>query len=386
MAERRFPWSWVLSLGALVLVGALVWMYLHAMHGLVQGYYLAEYRAAPLGEADLGQPPPAHRLGDVPWLSEQADLSPSVSLRMLAAQQGRAEPRSTLDFLLGSTWGASPIPGRTGFWPGQDAEVGFLRAAPALGFTRRYLTTDRSEDFLRALRTFLSRGRAVRVMLDRALLLDRSGLEPHSLVLVGYDAAGFEYYEPTCEDHTRCQAGEQVPGSTGLTVKTDRLLMAVESQSLALQYPWKYQLMVLEPAAAGSAGPTREALLVANARALLGLPIGQGPSLGAELVTDTAKALERHGDGVVSPELVAGVRLAAVARRDDAEALAELFPGRADLVAASERLDEASKAYGRAASALQAKQPEVTLALEALLAGANADRAAGEAMLRSTPP
>lgn len=376
MAERKVPWTLVVSAVALLLCGALVAGYLRGMRGLVQAYYLAEYHAAPLAPGDLGQPPPAHRLGDVPWLAEGLAPPASGCLRMLAAQRGRLEPRSTLDFLMGTSWGASPIPGRTGFVPGQDPEVGFQRAAPQLGFTRRYLTTDGAEDFTRALRTFLAGGRAVRVALDRAYLLERSGLEVHGVVLVGYDAEGFEYYDPVCAEPTRCQPGERPPGAPGLRVSAERLLGAAASLSLALQYPWKYQLLVLEPAALA---PALEATLTANARALVGRT-GDGPSVGSVLVADTARALGTHGDGVVTPELVQGLALASAVRLTDVEALEALFPGRPGLEPALAALRQASEAYGRTRALLDRK--ELTQAVGALQAAAAADRAAGDALLK----
>jgi hypothetical protein len=377
MAARRVPWVLLLSVAALVATGALVAGYLAAMRGLVQGYYRAEYHPQALAPADLAPPPPPRaRLADVPWLSEADAADASVALRMLAAQQGRLEPRATLDFLLGATWGATPIPGRTGFLPGQDPEPGLLRAAPALGFTRRYLTSDRAEDFLLALRVQLARGRAVRVVVDRAHLLDRSGLDVRSLVLVGHDETSFEYYEPACDEPGRCEPGERPPGAPGLRVTAARLLLAVESLALGLQLPWTYQLLVLEPAGPGA--PGLERALRVNAEALVGGAAG-GPAVGAALVLETARALERHGDGVVSPELRRGLRLAAAARADDARALGVLFPGRAGLEPAFEGLGRAAASYRRALAALEAK--DLPAAAEALHAGAAADREAGQVLL-----
>ncbi len=375
MAQRRFPWKVVVASAAVLLVVAGIGAYLVAMRGFVHAYYLAEYQLTPLTNAELGEPPARFRLTDVPWLSEPAPLCQSVSLRMLAAQQGRVEDRSTLDFLMGFTWGASPIPRRSGFFPGQDPEPGFLRAAPHLGFTRRYLTTDSAEDFVKGLKTFLSKGRAVRVALDRSMALDERGLTPHSVVLIGYDENGFEYYEPTCDDVKRCQPGEQPEGSAGLTLSTERLLLAEESQSLAFQYPWKYQLLVLDK---GPIVPSLETAVQRNARALIGAK-GQGPSSGSVAVGETAKAIEQHGQDVVTPELLRGVRLAAQVRREGAATLLALFPGRAALGQASDLLRDASSGYTAASHALEAK--DLTEGAAALRKAAKADLEAGEAML-----
>ena len=154
MSSRAFPWKMVLVGGAVALLVVAIGGYQYVIRSFIQAYYTSEYRPEALTAAELGQPPATHRLTDVPWLSETPALCQSISLRMLAAQQGRVESRPTIDFMMGFTWGATAIPRRTGFFPGQDPEVGFLRAAPYLGFTRRYLTTDNSRNsFILALIT-----------------------------------------------------------------------------------------------------------------------------------------------------------------------------------------------------------------------------------------
>lgn len=377
MPSRPFPWKVVLLGSAVVLLVAAIVGYQAVIRSFIHAYYEAEYRPEALKEAELGQPPASHRLNDVPWLSETPALCQSISLRMLAAQQGRLEPRSTIDFLMGFTWGATAIPRRTGFFPGQDPEVGFLRAAPYLGFTRRYLTTDSADDFVRAVKTLLSKGRAVRVAVDRSLLLDDRGVVPHSLVLIGYDAEGFEYYEPTCDDPKRCAAMERAPGQPGLKVMTDKLLLAAESQALVFQYPWRYQLLVLEPSSAPV--PDVSTLLEVNGRALVGRK-NAGPSTGSVAVTDTANAIERHGKDVVTPELLRGLKVAALVRRDDSVALSSLFAARSELAPAAELLDDAAKQYGLALSALEAN--ELEKGAEALKQAAGLDQKAGALMLR----
>ncbi|MBM4779098.1 MAG: BtrH N-terminal domain-containing protein [Archangiaceae bacterium] len=376
MSQRAFPWKAIVIGGATLAVVGLIGGYLWVMRSVVQAYYLAEYAPQPLTEADLGQAPPTHRLADVVWSSEQQPLAFSHALLMQAAQQGRVEQRSSIDFFGGFTWGATAIPRRTGFFPGQDAEVATRRAATMLGFERRYLTTDSSDDFVHALKTFLSKGRAVRVAVDRALLLDQRGSVPHAIVLVGYDDSSFEYYEPTCDDEKRCKAGTAAAGSPGLKVTNSQLLIAAESLSLVYQYPWKYQLVVLEPSA--GATPELTTLLTMNGRALVGLKT-QGPSLGSVLVEDTAKAIQRHGDDVVTPELLRGVRLAGQVRAENALALTTLFASKPELAPAAEALDAASKRYASAATLLEVKHLEQ--GVPELIEAAKLDRAAGDVLV-----
>ncbi len=384
MASRSFPWKGVaIGLGLLALIGLLAGYQL-VMRGFIQAYYRAEYAPEPLDDRPLPQPPPSFRLRDVPWLSEALPLCQSQSLRMLAAQQGRLEPRRTVDFVMGFTWGASAIPRRTGFFPGQDPEVGFRLGAPVLGFQRRYFTTDDSERFLAAVRMAISQGRAVRVALDRAILVEGRGIVPHSVVLVGYDEGGFEYYEPTCDAPGRCLPGDKPAGTPGLRVATATLLTALESHALAFQYPWRYQLVVLEPGPIVS-GSALEDRLALNARALIG-GSGPGPSAGAQAVLDTASAIERHGKDVVTPELLRGLTVAAQVRGDDALALEELFAGRAELAGAAQALRRASEHYATALRALSSTPPDVEQGAAVLKLAAEADRAAGRAILDASIP
>lgn len=249
-----------------------------------------------------------------------------------------------------------------------------------LGFQRRYWVTDDQATFLAELKSQLARGRAVRVALDRSILLSQREAVPHSVVLVGYDDAGFEYLDPTCEEATRCLAGDRAPGTAGLRVTNELLFTAVESQALVFQYPWTYQLVVLEPIE--GAKPDPASLLAENARALIGLKT-RGPSTGSVAVSDTANALERHGDSVLKPALVRGVRLAAQVRRENAETLVAMFPQRPTLARAAELLDSSAKHYGAATSALDAKKLEA--AVSELREAAKADAAAGQAILDAAP-
>jgi hypothetical protein len=377
MSARGFSWKVMVAGGALTVLVVAIMGYQYVLRSFIQAYYQSEYRPEQLTEAELGQPPASHRLADVPWLSETPWLCQSISLRMMLMQQGRREARPTIDFLMGFTWGATAIPRRTGFFPGQDPEVGFQRAARYLGFTRRYLTTDSADDFVRALKTLVSKGRAVRVAVDRALLLDQRGSVPHSVVLIGYDADGFEYYEPTCDEPTRCIAMEREPGAPGLKVTTAQLLRAEESQALVFQYPWRYQLMVLEP---GSAPITDlSALLSANGRALVGLK-SAGPSTGSVAVADTATAIERHGKDIVTADLLRGVQTAALVRRENSVTLRSLFASMPGLAPAAELLDEAGKAYTRAVMGLEANEFEK--GVQELKQAAALEREAGALMVR----
>lgn len=372
----RLPWTRVFLVAGLVAVVGLIFGSQALLRSFIHAYYQQEYRPEPVGPTQRGSPPPTARVPNVPVLAEPGVTAVTQVVRMMAAQQGRPASREAVDFALGSIWGATALPRRTGFTPGLDPVLGVLRGASALGFQRRYFTTDDADEAVTAWKTVIASGRPVLVALDRAMLMEARGVTPHTVLLIGYDEQGFEYLDPRCDDASKCVVGERPAGHPGLRVERRRLVLAVESLALVLQYPWSYQLTVFEPWP--SPPPPLSELLAPNALALIGQKTN-GPSMGSVLVADTAKALQRHGNDVVTPELTAGLAAAVHARRDAAAALSTLFPSQPELSVASERLDEASRHHAAALKALEAKEIEV--AAEALLSASKSELAAGEAML-----
>jgi hypothetical protein len=376
MSARRLPWKWIVVSVLLVALGAVIVVWQSAVNGMVHAYYDAEYQPVQLTPADVKPAPASFRLDTVSWRSSELDLPQPLAFAMLAGQAGAVESLEAIEFYTGATWGASPVPHSSGFYPGPDAELVYRQGAAAMGLTRRYLVTDDQARYLAALKGLLASGRPVRVAIDRDALLGESGTTAHSIVLVGYDEGHFEYYEPTCTKPERCRPGTAVPGQPGLMVETQRFLVAVESLALVFQYPWKYQLLVLEP---GEKTVTQAEVVARNAAALIGTKVPGGPpGTGAKLVLDGAKALRDHGKDIATDEFTRGLHVAGPARLSDARALEELLPPTAPVVEAAHQLALAAAAYTAADEALRGKHLEAVD--QALLAAAEADRKAGEAL------
>jgi hypothetical protein len=298
-------------------------------------------------------------------------------MQMLAAQQGTATSLTTVEFAMGTSWGALSVPRQFNFTPGGDEDVGFLVGAPLLGFNRRYLVTDEGPRYVNALKEHLARGVAVRVVVDRPTLLRQPPVEagsPRDLVLVGYDGDEFEYHDPVCAAPAQCEPG--VPGSAGVKVSSAVLLEAVDRQALRFKYPWTYQLLVLEPRPPSADKPTFEAALERNALALLGTRQGaRGPSTGSYAVSDLAGVVAKSGRDGFSSALEQACALAATLRTQNAVAVRELFPENAAVEQGALKLELAAAAYERARQAFLKKE---TFALtDALVAAAAADQEAG---------
>ena len=351
------------------------------MRYFVRRYYGESYHPLELQADSLSDYPVEHHLEDVPWISTREAVCQSTSLQMIAAQRGINQPRRHFDFLMGFTYGAGQIPGGLGFYPGTDPETGLVIAAPYLGLVRRYHVADDAKLYLDALRTYLSRGYPVRVGLDMGTLYDGLDAEiPHSEVLVGYDAAGFYYYETVCLPQAPCQPGHRPPGEVGLFVADEKLLEAVSAQARLFHYPWSYSVSVFEP------GPPEQDLgpvWARNGQSLIG-GARYGPRQGADVIDRLASQIEVRGARVDASDIEPGLKTAVYVRWENAAYLREAFPGEADLEKAATLIDQASGNYRAVLEALKddiADRAEAREVAGWLRVAAAAERAAGELLL-----
>jgi hypothetical protein len=251
---------------------------------------------------------------------------------------------------MGFTYGAVEVPGRVGMNPFTDPEHGFAVAAPYLGLVRRYYVTNDEALYRDALRSFLSRGYAVRVALDVAVLYDLDRQLPHSDLLVGYDETGWTYYETVCLPEFPCDPRHLPPGEEGLRVSDRTLLDAVLAQARMFAYPWRYSLTVFERGPAeDNLGPiwTRNGNLLAG-----GAPYG--PRQGADAIDKLADVMEKRGARVDACAVRWGLEAAVLSRRGNAAYLRTAFADRVEIVHATCLFEQAADAYGQALASLEA--------------------------------
>ena len=336
----EYFWIALIAIAALVAGLFIGWPIL--LRRFVRDYYRRTYEPIALNEIDLVGAPEEHHLMDVPWITSPYPLSQSISLQMLAAQYGFDEPRAHFDFLMSFTAGVSRS-GEAGVMPlGTDPEVGFVTAAPLLGLYRRYYTADRAELMLRALRLWISRGYAARVALDQGYLYGQTEFVPHSEVLVGYNPAGFFYYETVSLPPSTSAAANRPAGEAGLFVENERLMESMERFSKEMRLPWRYAMTVLE-----SAGEPEEDLT--PVWRMQGKAYAEetryGPRMGAKVLEDVADEVVKEGVKFNLDKLRPGVQLAAQVREDNANYLRETFPIQADLLEAAGHLESAAREY-----------------------------------------
>jgi len=379
--EKKAPrWRKILLIVGIVLLVLLAagfggWQLL--MQYFYRQYYQDAYQPLLISAEQIAPGPAEHHLDDVPWIASDIPACQSISLQMIAAQHGIVEPRRHFDFLMAFTYGASEIPGMVGFFPaGTDPEEGLRDAAPYLGLVRRYYTTDDPALYLQALRSYLAQGYPVRVALDMGALYGVEEFTAHSEVLVGYDAAGFFFYETVCWPPATCTPGERPAGEVGLYVPDERLLAAVENQRDQFSYPWRYSLTIFEPGPlVTDLGPVWTRL----AEATLG-GSAYGPRTGAAVIETVANQVEQQGPSFDVETTRLGLEAAVRFRRDNAQYLREAFPGEADLEQAAALFEQAAGHYQEALDAIAdgiADSAEAARIATALRAAAAAERGVG---------
>lgn len=357
---------------------------------LLRRHFIARYhretcKPREFQAADLEDSPVRYHLEDIPWIATSQWTCSANSLAMVAAQHGVDASVDHCNFLMGFTYGASQVPGSITVHFFGEPEAGLEAAAPYLGLARRYYVTDDADRYLSALRSYLSRGYAVRVGLDVAHLYDLPEPSPHSDLLVGYDEEGFRYYETVCLPEAPCQPGSRPPGAEGLWISDRLLLEAVLGQAELFSYPWRYAFTVFEHA---EREEDLDPVFARNGKSLLGIPFTEtqqyGPAQGADAIDGLAAAIETRGPHIDPAQIAPPLEAAAYTRRANALYLREAFPHRTDVARAAAHLETAAEHYAAVVEALKddvADQPEAACLAAALRQAAAAERHAGQIFL-----
>ncbi|MGB9373886.1 MAG: hypothetical protein WCA82_06985 [Jiangellales bacterium] len=340
-------------------------------------YFRWAYHPAAVPAPPTGLPV-EHHVASVPWIVEDKPVCQSVAVQMIAAHHGVHRSRAEIDFLMGFTYGAGYRADWGFLTVGVDPETGIATAAPFLGLMTRYHTTNDADRFVAALKAGLTTGHPVRVPLDMATLYGQGEPLPHNEVLVGFDPAGFFYYEPISLPPSPCPPGRRPPGQRGLYVEADHLLAAVRRQTEMFGYPWRYALVSFAPA------PTQTDLTPIwrkNGHALVG-GSRWGQRWGAAATEHVAGLIDEVAGPVGLAER--GVLLGMVTRPDNAAYLRRAHPEIPDINHAADDFDQAAAAY-QATHAILSAEPNPSGArhqvAQHLREAATAERHAGQRFL-----
>jgi hypothetical protein len=377
-------WIALIAIVTLTVLIMIAWPLL--LRRFLRRYYDEKYQPQELSLDAVQGLPNEHHISGVPWITSQWQLSQSTSLQMIAAYYGVDYPRPYHDFLMGATYSANRLP-EMGFSPlSSDPEIGMQVAAPYLGLARRYYVSDDWSTFCAALRTFLAQDQPLRLAVDMGVLYEQPEFIAHSIVLVGYDAGGFYYYESVARPPASVEAGSRPPGEKGLAVPEAVLERAVGGMSGVLKYPWRYALTVFEPA---ETEQDLRPVWTRNGNTLIE-ENKYGPRMGARLIEDLADEIVRDGKKFQVDTIQEGIELAAFVRQENAEFLRQVFPHDVDLLEAAESLEQAARSYRQALEDIQAgigTQIEARRLAVRLREAAAAERKTGEVFLkRGLPP
>jgi hypothetical protein len=374
-----FTWIALFVIVALISLVMISWPLL--WRRFLRQYYAEKYQPIEISQEVTEGLPVEHHLAGVPWITAEKQLCQSTSLQMIAAVNGVDYPRPYHDFLMGFTYGASRVPGM-GFSPlGSDPEIDMQFAAPYLGLARLYYVSKDRAVFCSALRTFLAQDLPVRLALDMGSLYGEVKFIAHSVVLVGYDAGGFYYYETVACPPATAPAGERQPGEKGQYVSEETLLKAIERLSSTLRYPWRYALTIFE------AAETLEDLRPVWARngSLLLDENKYGPKMGVRVLEELADEIIRDGVKFPFATIRDGLDLAVTVRQDNANFLREIFAQNVDALQAAEAMDQAAKNYGLALEDMQSgigSQIDARRLAVRLRDAAAAERKSGEIFIK----
>jgi len=178
-------------------------------------YVKAEYDPLAISQEIIGDFPESHFIEGLTWISSNKAYCIPTCMQMIGEWKGIKKPVSYYNWLMGNTYGAFYKDSFTSFMPLADPIKGIMFASKYLGLHRFFYSTEKQELCVKAIKTFISKGYPVFVMIDYNVFTDDDFFFPHAELLVGYDRNTFYYYEPGFSDRfTQGKRGLKAPIST----------------------------------------------------------------------------------------------------------------------------------------------------------------------------
>lgn len=298
-----------------------------------QKYFHEAYMPRSFENEAIGGFPSEYKIGEIPWISYEKAYCESAALQMVAYKHGMKPSISYINFLMGFTYGAFHPGDPIQFLPYNDPITGSRLAAPYLGLRMEHLTTNDPDAFLRAIRFYLSKDYPVDIQLNAAMIWEQQGIMPHSELIVGYDAAGFYFFETTMKHH-------YIEEAKGLRI-TDRLLIeAVSNLNETYGRPWRFALSIFEK---DNQIEDLSQVMIRNGETLVGSK--QGPiAWGATAIREFVSRIRENGD----LENIGPLEAMSYTRLDNALFLEQFFAYDTEIGQAAELLRKADACYKQA--------------------------------------
>ncbi|PWJ34152.1 cysteine peptidase family C39 domain-containing protein [Sediminitomix flava] len=213
----------------------------------------------------------------------------SACLQMIHSLYGDIEDISYYNWAMGFTYGAyyQEYAGVYSFLPYSDPETGLIQAESVLGYKKNYLISHDKDVFISNIKAHLIKNQPVKVGVNSAILENRKGFYPHSIILIGYTSEYVKYYETGGSDRILFQY-------EGEKVKWDRLISAITSFSQGFNYPWEYQLTVFDKTSSQNLITTHlsASIIQENAKSVIGASYGS-THLGSHAFIELANRIEQ---------------------------------------------------------------------------------------------
>lgn len=275
--------------GFAAIVGFKIWQHRDGLHDLAEQI---EFRRAfiPTGlrPQDLATFPDSCWITGIKWKSDPRAYCATVSFQMACAAEGVERPLEYLNWLTGYTYGAFFGQDLRYFYFGSHTHPGIEFGAPYLGLKRVYLSAPDREDYVRAIKTQIARGKPVEVGLNSNSLYGHQGFSPHSNLITGYNERSFFVYETSASQYVKTVRSTE---ETGNLMPVERLIQAVEEMK---NEPAAYTFTILEH---GDKRTDEKAIWRRNGHLLVGR--GEEPKTGANAIHAAA---ERVRSGALRPE------------------------------------------------------------------------------------
>lgn len=234
-----------------------------------------------------------------------------------------------INFLMGYTYGVTFNTIKKDFIPFREPIEGLRIAAPFIGLHMDYFTTYSPNAFISTMKEYISQGYLVLVQIDMATLLGTKGFYSNSELLVGYNRAGFYYYETMGKDNRERKY-----------ISKQKLIDATNKLNAKFRKPWRYGFCIFT---------TREKkkninkILKRNGNSLIGEKVKSVFS-GVQAIAEFGKYIEETKS--FNNEWV--LQTLAYTREDNAKFLENFFKNNDEIIKASKLFKMASENYEKA--------------------------------------
>ena len=214
-----------------VAIIAIILLYVLIINFYQNKYYKQAYRPRAIKFGRIPRYPEKYIIEGITGASSEKQYQEAAALKMI---NDRIHPKENIsieniNFLMGYTYGTSFNSIKKNFIPFREPIEGLRISAPFIGLHMDYRTTYSPNAFISTIKEYISQGHPVLVQLDMAALLGTEGFYSNSELLVGYDRAGFYYYETMGKDNKEKKY-----------VSKQKLIDAVNKLNAKFRKPWRY--------------------------------------------------------------------------------------------------------------------------------------------------